>query len=481
MSEKWLPPIYWDGDAVAILDQRVLPHREKILLCTTPQQVITAIKNMAIRGAPAVGVAGALALALGARELQAADAQTFRRKFVRLCEQVKNARPTGNNLGWAVERVYSVLWWKTPARTFRSSRSSSGGRRTTSWPRMCGTIWPSGHGVRKCIPTGARVLTYCNAGALATADYGTAVGVIRAAFADDPTLEVYSCETRPFLQGARLTAYELMRAGIPVTLITDNAAGSLMQQGKIDVVVVGADRIAANGDTANKIGTYMVAVLARTHNIPFYMAAPRSTIDPSLADGSGIPIEQRDPREVTHLSADPSRPGISGSEPGLRCDTHKYITGIITEVGVLQKPFSSHPQGAGGVIQARDGLPKTRRPAPASFPQAFRGNDGGIRTARIPIDCFCLGRRFSRFAAIMRFPQLLKQQLHDILQRSHSDALDFQLRRQPFGVASGNEASRETELLGLQRPHAAVSHSPHLPRKTDLPPHHPLGRQGRSR
>jgi methylthioribose-1-phosphate isomerase len=175
---------------------------------------------------------------------------------------------------------------------------------------------------------------------LATADYGTAVGVIRAAYADDPTLEVYACETRPFLQGARLTAYELQRAGIPVTLITDNAAGSLMQQGKIDVVVVGADRIASNGDTANKIGTYTVAVLARTHSIPFYVAAPRSTIDPSLADGSGIPIEQRDPREVTHLFGRPVAPkNIKALNPAFDVTPNKYITGIITEVGVLQKPF----------------------------------------------------------------------------------------------------------------------------------------------
>jgi methylthioribose-1-phosphate isomerase len=339
MFEKCLPPIYWDGDAVAILDQRVLPHQEKILLCSKPQQVITAIKNMSIRGAPAVGVAGALALALGARDLQAADTQTFRRKFVRLCEQVKNARPTGNNLGWAVEKVYSVLL-ENPRADVPELQALIRRKADDILAEDVRDNVAIGKWGKEVIPSGARVLTYCNAGALATADYGTAVGVIRAAFADDPTLEVYACETRPFLQGARLTAYELQCAGIPVTLITDNAAGSLMQQGKIDVVVVGADRIASNGDTANKIGTYTVAVLARTHNIPFYVAAPRSTIDPSLADGSGIPIEQRDPREVTHLFGRPVAPkDIKALNPAFDVTPSKYITGIITEVGVLQKPF----------------------------------------------------------------------------------------------------------------------------------------------
>ncbi|GKT06809.1 S-methyl-5-thioribose-1-phosphate isomerase [Desulforhabdus sp. TSK] len=339
MFEKCLPPIYWDGDAVAILDQRVLPHQEKILLCSKPQQVITAIKNMSIRGAPAVGVAGALALALGARDLQAADTQTFRRKFVRLCEQVKNARPTGNNLGWAVEKVYSVLL-ENPGADVPELQTLIRRKADAILAEDVRDNVAIGKWGKEVIPRGARVLTYCNAGALATADYGTAVGVIRAAYADDPTVEVYACETRPFLQGARLTAYELQCAGIPVTLITDNAAGSLMQQGKIDVVVVGADRIASNGDTANKIGTYTVAVLARTHNIPFYVAAPRSTIDPSLADGSGIPIEQRDPREVTHLFGRPVAPkDIKALNPAFDVTPSKYITGIITEVGVLQKPF----------------------------------------------------------------------------------------------------------------------------------------------
>lgn len=339
MSEQWLPPIYWDGDAVIILDQRVLPHREETLRCTSPQEVVRAIKNMAIRGAPAIGVAGAMALALGARTIIAADTETFRGKFIRLCQQVKTARPTAVNLSWAVDKVYSVVAENFGAsvpelQAFIREKADEILKEDVAINQMIGS-WGS-----KVIPAGGRVLTYCNAGALATADYGTALGVIRSAFTGDPTIQVYSCETRPFLQGSRLTCYELMRAGIPVTLITDNAAGSFMQQKKIDVVVVGADRIAANGDTANKIGTYTMAVLARTHDIPFYVAAPRSTIDPAIANGSGIPIEQRDPKEVTHLSGRPVAPrGITALNPAFDVTPCKLITGIITEVGILEKPF----------------------------------------------------------------------------------------------------------------------------------------------
>lgn len=334
-----MPPIWWDGEAVAILDQRVLPHREVVLQCTTPQQVVKAIKTMAIRGAPAIGVAGAMALALGARTIQAAESQTFRNKFVRLCQQVKTARPTANNLAWAVEKIYSVVVENPQAEPGELQRlirlkADEILKEDVAINQAIG-IWGS-----KVIPEGARILTYCNAGALATADYGTAVGVIRAAHAADPTIQVYSCETRPFLQGSRLTVYELMKAAIPVTLITDNSAGSLMLQKKIDVVVVGADRIAANGDTANKIGTYTMAVLARTHNIPFYVAAPRSTIDPTIPDGAEIPIEQRSTQEVTHFHGRPVAPsGAAALNPAFDVTPNKYITGIITEVGVLKKPF----------------------------------------------------------------------------------------------------------------------------------------------
>lgn len=339
MSEKWLPPIWWEGDTVAILDQRVLPHREAAIRCTTPQQVIAAIKSMAIRGAPAVGVAGAMALALGAVTIHAADVQTFRRKFVRLCQQVKTARPTGNNLSWAVETVYSVVV-ENPGATVAElqglirRKAEEIQRQDIEANKVMGA-----YGLQ-LIPSGARILTYCNAGALATADYGTALGVIRAAHEADRSIHVYSCETRPFLQGARLTVYELQQAGIPVTLVTDNSVGSLMQHKKIDVVVVGADRIAANGDTANKIGTYMVAVLARTHGIPFYVAAPLSTIDPTISDGSGIPIEQRDPKEVTHFHGRLVAPeNMDALNPAFDVTPNNYITAIITEAGILRRPF----------------------------------------------------------------------------------------------------------------------------------------------
>lgn len=339
MVGQWCPPIYRDGDVVAILDQRLLPHKEVFLRCTTPQQVINAIKKMAIRGAPAVGVAGAMALTLGSRTIQAADPQTFRTKFVRLCQQVRSARPTGNNLSWAVERVYSVVV-ENPTADVPSLQKLIRTAADQILREDVETNLAMGSWGKQVIPKGATVLTYCNAGALATADYGTAIGVIRAAHASDPSIQVISCETRPFLQGSRLTVYELMRAGIQVTLITDNAVGSMMQQKKIDVVVVGADRIAGNGDTANKIGTYMVAVLASTHSIPFYVAAPRSTIDPTIADGSLIPIEQRDPREVTQLFGRPVAPkGARALNPAFDVTPSKFITGIITEVGILGKPF----------------------------------------------------------------------------------------------------------------------------------------------
>lgn len=339
MAEKWLPPIYWEGDAVVVLDQRVLPQREKVIRCVTPGQVITAITTMAIRGAPAVGVAGAMALALGARNLNDTDPKRFKRKFATLCEKVKKARPTGNNLSWAVEKVHSVVV-ENPAATVSELRARIRQMADRILAEDIADNQAIGAHGRQVIPRSARVLTYCNAGALATADYGTALGVIRAAFAADPAIHVYACETRPFLQGSRLTAYELMRAGIPVTLITDNAVGSLMRQQRVDVVVVGADRIAANGDTANKIGTYMVAVLAHRHSVPFYIAAPRSTIDPTIADGHAIPIEQRDPSEVTHFQGRPVAPeGVEALNPAFDVTPHSLIAGIITEVGILRKPF----------------------------------------------------------------------------------------------------------------------------------------------
>lgn len=339
MSEQYLPPIYWEGEEVAMIDQRVLPQREKILKFTTPQQIIKAIKNMTIRGAPAVGVAGAMAVAVGARRIETNDVKIFKKKFAQLCQQVKKARPTGNNLSWAVEKIYSVVV-ENPQSEVSELQQLIRQKADEILAEDVAANKSIGAWGKSVIPAGARVLTYCNAGALATADYGTALGVIRAAHSVDPSIQVFACETRPFLQGSRLTAYELMRSNIPVTVLTDNAVGSIMQQEKVDVVVVGADRIAANGDTANKIGTYTVAVLANTHNIPFYVAAPRSTIDPSIADGSGIPIEERNPAEVTRVGGRIMAPkGIPALNPAFDVTPSKYITGIITEVGILRKPY----------------------------------------------------------------------------------------------------------------------------------------------
>jgi methylthioribose-1-phosphate isomerase len=341
LNPELLRPIFWDGDAVVILDQRRLPHQEKSIRCTTANQVVKAIKTMAIRGAPAVGLAGAMALALGARQLPAADPQTFRRKFVRLCQQVKAARPTGHNLGWAVDQVYREVAAHAQADVFtlQTLVRQCADRLLAEDLRVNRAIGAAGASL---LSRGARVLTYCNTGSLATGGYGTALGIIRSAYAADPSIQVYACETRPFLQGARLTVYELARESIPAVLITDNAAGALMQQGKVDAVLVGADRIAANGDVANKIGTYTLAVLAHAHRIPFYVAAPRSTIDTSRSDGHAIPIEARDPREITHFrGALVAPPWTTAWNPAFDLTPHKYVTAIVTEVGILTRPYQT--------------------------------------------------------------------------------------------------------------------------------------------
>jgi methylthioribose-1-phosphate isomerase len=334
-----LQAIYWDGDAVAILDQRLLPDRFRVIRCTTAAQVVQAIKKMAIRGAPAIGIAGAMALALEARRIRAADAQTFRRKFPQLCQQVKSARPTGNNLSWAVEKIHAVVvenanaeWCDLSALIQKTADAIA-----AEDVRVNHAIGAWGANI---VPQRARILTYCNTGSLATGGYGTALGIIRAAYARDPEIHVYACETRPFLQGARLTAYELKHDHIPFTLIADNAAGCLMRQGKVELVLVGADRIAANGDVANKIGTYTLAILAHTHNVPFYVAAPRSTIDPSLSNGGGIQIEERDAEEITHIMGRAVAPaGTVACNPAFDITPCQYITGIVTEAGILRKPF----------------------------------------------------------------------------------------------------------------------------------------------
>jgi methylthioribose-1-phosphate isomerase len=378
--EKAIRTIFWKDNAVVMIDQRALPLVERYVTCTDYREVIAAIKDLTIRGAPAIGIAAAMGIALGVRSLPDVSPEAMRNAFNKICRQFTAARPTARNLFWAVERMsrcYDETLARVPGRKEESSlptadsppllkQSSSGPKRRAdktlslfpdvdSHALMDGapdgretaeTLRPIresrlGRNGRDVIPDGARILTHCNAGALATAGYGTALGVIRAAREEGKTLHVYVDETRPVLQGARLTAWELMREGIPCTLIADNMAGFLMQRGGVDLVIVGADRIAANGDTANKIGTYPLAVLARAHGIPFYVAAPLSTIDPALADGGLIPIEERNPAEVTHCGGVRIAPeGIAVWNPAFDVTPHGLIAAIVTEAGVIRPPFS---------------------------------------------------------------------------------------------------------------------------------------------
>ncbi len=325
-----------------MIDQRKLPGREVYVRCTTVSDVARAIKTMVIRGAPAIGVAAAMGLALGARRSTAKGTRAFAVEFQRACDQLAATRPTAVNLFWAIDRMKRAF-----AETARAGGSVADlAARLEVEARAihdedvasCRAMGAFGAEV---VPRRARILTHCNAGALATAGYGTALGVVRAAHEQGKQIEVLADETRPFLQGARLTAWELVRDGIPTTVITDNMAGALMRQGLVDLVVVGADRIAANGDVANKIGTYTVAVLAREHGIPLYVAAPLSTIDLSTPDGAAIPIEERDRREVTHVGSTQVAPDTAGvRNPAFDVTPAALVAGIVTERGIARAPFA---------------------------------------------------------------------------------------------------------------------------------------------
>jgi methylthioribose-1-phosphate isomerase len=336
-----LPTIEWTDDAVVMIDQRKLPGEEVYVRCRTPLEVARAIKTMVIRGAPAIGVAAAMGLALGLKSSKATGTQKLAAEFYRLCDLMANTRPTAVNLFWAIDRMKRAFAAGVEA---GESVDQLKDRLTLEARRIhdedvesCRRLGFHGAAV---IPESARVLTHCNAGALATAGYGSALGVIRAAIEQGKHVRVLADETRPFLQGARLTAWELVRDGIETTVITDSMAGPLMRDGDIDIVVVGADRIAANGDTANKIGTYTVAVLAKEHGIPFYVAAPVSTIDLSTPDGTHIPIEERDQREVTHLRSLRLTPeGALIRNPAFDVTPHRLIAGIITERGIFRPPY----------------------------------------------------------------------------------------------------------------------------------------------
>ena len=331
----------WTDQGVAMIDQRLLPAEETYPVFKTYEEVAWAIKEMVVRGAPAIGVAAAMGIALGVRDAKTEDPAELDSEFDRICGVIGSTRPTAVNLFWAIDRMralYSDLRGsKTPLDAIRSRLIAEARRMHDEDVEINRAMGANG---AELIPDGATVLTHCNAGALATAGYGTALGVIRAAVEAGKRVAVYADETRPFLQGARLTAWELNKDDIPVTLITDNMAGHFMKNGEIDCVVVGADRIAANGDVANKIGTYSVAVLAKENGIPFYVAAPVSTLDLSLASGDLIPIEERNSREVTHVKDVPLAPeGIKIANPAFDVTPNRYVTAIITERGVARQPY----------------------------------------------------------------------------------------------------------------------------------------------
>jgi methylthioribose-1-phosphate isomerase len=336
-----LPVIKWADDHILILDQRELPSKVQYLTCRKYNDVINAIKNMAIRGAPAIGIAAAMGLAMGARSIRSGTYDAFRSRFRQIADQMVEARPTAVNLRWAVERMSLLLdscSKKSPdeLRKILKHESEKILNEDVEINKKIGQ-----HG-QALVPENAVILTHCNAGALATGGYGTALGVIRAAHRAGKKIKVIADETRPWLQGLRLTAFELMEDGIPVQVIADNAAGHFMRMGMVDMVITGADRIAANGDVANKIGTYQIAVLARENRIPFYIAAPISTIDMRIKDGYEIPIEERDPSEITHLHGRLIGPdGVQAINPAFDITPAKYITAIITEKGILRPPYRS--------------------------------------------------------------------------------------------------------------------------------------------
>ncbi len=338
-----LPTVAWEGETIKMVDQRKLPATETYVICKTVNDVARAIKTMVIRGAPAIGVSAAMGVALGASRSKATGTKQFATEFQRHCDLLAATRPTAVNLFWAIERMKQAFAEGAQAgesvEQLKVRLRAAADRIHDDDVASCRAIGRHGAAV---VPDEARILTHCNAGALATAGYGTALGVIRGAIEAGKHVTVLADETRPFLQGARLTAWELVRDGIDTTVITDNMAGAMMRAGLVDMVVVGADRIAANGDTANKIGTYSVAVLAREHSIPFYVAAPWSTIDLATPDGAAIPIEERASREVTHVGPTQVAPaGAKVRNPSFDVTPAKYITAIITERGVYRAPFDA--------------------------------------------------------------------------------------------------------------------------------------------
>ena len=329
----------WTDNGVRFLDQTKLPTEESYVTAATYQQVADAIRTMIVRGAPAIGVAAAMGIALGVKDSKAETAGDLKRDFDQICAAIGETRPTAVNLFWAIRRMrekFEMLRIR-PMPQIREAMVEEAQRMHAE--DIAANQAMGRHGAT-LMPNSGGVLTHCNAGALATAGYGTALGVIRAAVEQGKKIHVYADETRPFLQGSRLTAWELMKDGIPTTVISDNMAGAMMSHGKIEAIVVGSDRIAANGDVANKIGTYTVAVLAKEHGIPFYVAAPTSTVDLATADGSGIPIENRNVKEVSHIAGKQMVPdGVEIENPAFDVTPAKYVAAIITERGIARAPY----------------------------------------------------------------------------------------------------------------------------------------------
>lgn len=344
--------IIWENDKLRLLDQTILPLKKEYVTCTNYREVADAIRTMKVRGAPAIGVSAAYGMALAAREIKAGSREEFLGQLEAASKALFETRPTAVNLRWALERMMNLArstesWQDLPRILAEEARRIE--EEDLEVNRRMGRYGA------ELLPDKATVLTHCNAGALATVGYGTALGVIRAAVEMGKDIKVFADETRPFLQGARLTVFELMEDKISVTLITDNMAGWVMKLGKVDAVLVGADRIAANGDTANKIGTYSVAVLAKENNVPFYVVAPTSTFDLTIKTGEEIPIEERNPREVVEVLGQRIAPeGVAVFNPAFDVTPAKYISGIVTENGVARPPYEESLRA----LAAKSGGPK---------------------------------------------------------------------------------------------------------------------------
>ena len=347
-----IPTIEWHGNYVRMIDQRKIPAKIDWYICRGYKDVIKAIQTMVIRGAPAIGVAAAMGLALGANSIRVKSSDSFMRRFKKIAEEMFLARPTAVNLSWAIERMTGIVekMVELPVDEIKSALRNESKKILAEDIEINRQMGKNG---QMLVPDRATILTHCNAGSLATGGYGTALGVIRAAVEKGKNVEVIADETRPWLQGLRLTAFELMEDGIPVSVIADNAAGSLMRQKRIDLVITGADRIAANGDVANKIGTYQVAVLAKTNKIPFYVAAPLSTIDPSIKNGEIIPVEERGPEEICRFGKlEIGPPGVRALNPAFDITPARYVSAIITEKGVIKPPFTTGIRNILGFSQA---------------------------------------------------------------------------------------------------------------------------------